>query len=118
MEIKIIDTKISKKEVETLAQQGFGDMVKGVVDAEQGIMAVGGELHADEEAVLLENGSKQEHLWGINIYPFLPYAEQIEFDSMINIRPLQSNRSRNVESEEIKNKIIYIVKKLIDDTNS
>jgi hypothetical protein len=62
-------------------------------------MAVGGELHSDEEALLLEQGSDQRHLWGINIYPALPQLERVEFDSLINVRPSQGNRSRGVDDE-------------------
>ena len=85
-------------------------MVKAVVDLEKGIMAIGGEMHADEEALLLENGSKQVDLWGINLYPDRSGDDFIEYDSLINIRPSQGNRSMNVENyhtlEQIK-KIIY-----------
>ena len=108
-EIKIIKEKISLEELKAVAKERFGDMVKCVVDLEQKIMAIGGDLHADEEAVLLEQGSKQENLWGINIYPDMPREEWVEFDSMINIRPRQNNRSRTVESPEIQKQIIEII---------
>lgn len=117
-EIKIIKNKISKKDIEASAKESFVDMVKAVVDIEQDMMAVGGELHSDAEAVLLEQGSKQKNIWGINIYPFLPASERVEFDSLINIRPSQGNRSRNIEDEEIRKKIIHIVNTLIDDTDA
>ena len=80
-----------------MAREQFGDMVKAVVDVEQGIMAIGGELHADEEAVLLDQGSRQADLWGINLYPDAAAVRALEFDSMINVRPAQGNRSRSVE---------------------
>ena len=75
-------------------------------------MAVGGELHADEEAVLLEQGSKQENLWGINLYVEKPKEEWLQFDSMINIRPRQNNRSKGVENPEIQKEIIEVVNSL------
>ena len=84
-------------------------MVKAVIDVEKEIMAVDAELHADEEAFLLEKGSRQENLWGINIYPEMPENERIEFDSMINLRPSQENRTRGVDAPEIRQKIIEIV---------
>jgi hypothetical protein len=84
-------------------------MVKAVVDIERGVMALDGELHSDEEALLLGNGSKQEQLWGINLYPGLDGPDRIEFDSVINIRPSQNNRSRGVDSLEIRDRIIQIV---------
>ncbi|MBI4239453.1 hypothetical protein HY620_00500 [Candidatus Uhrbacteria bacterium] len=95
-----------------MALQPFGDLVKAVVDVSQGIMAVNGELHADEEKILLERGSRQEDLWGINIYPESTDA-MIEFDSMINIRPSQDNRSRSVEDKQTQEKIKKIVYTLI-----
>ncbi|PIZ75719.1 hypothetical protein COY05_03340 [Candidatus Peregrinibacteria bacterium CG_4_10_14_0_2_um_filter_38_24] len=112
--MKFIDSKISKKELTDIAKERFGDMVKAVVDIELGIMVVGGELHADEEAMLLERDSKQENLWGINIYTDKPDNERIEFDSMINIRPRQNNRSRDVLDPEIREKITIIVNNIVE----
>jgi hypothetical protein len=112
MEIKIVRDAITKAELNEMAKQQFGDMVKAVVDVEQRIMAIGGELHADEEAVLLDQGSAQKNLWGINLYPEQPIAEWIEFDSMINVRPSGGNRSRNVEQAEIREAITAIVNRL------
>ena len=112
-EIQIITTKISIPELKKKAEERFGDMVKGVVDLEKGIIAIGGEMHADEEALLLENGSKQVNLWGINLYPDNKGEDFVEFDSMINIRPRQGNRSRGVEDEVIRMKILEIVNKLV-----
>ena len=88
-------------------------MVKAVVDVEKKIMTIGGELHSDEEAALLSEGSKQENLWGINIYPGQSSQERIEFDSMINIRPYLGNRSRAVQNPEVQKKIMEIVNQLI-----
>lgn len=91
----------------------LGDLVKAVVDLKRTVMAIGGELHADEEAVLLEDGSKQSDLWGINLYPEKTGEDFIEFDSMINIRPKQNNRSRSVEDAARRTEIVAVVKKLI-----
>jgi len=114
MEIKVIKDSISKKELIDMAKGQFGDLLKAVVDVEQGIMAVAGEMHADEEAVLMEQeGSKREHTWGINLYPEKKGEELIEFDSIINIKPSCGNRSQDVENPEIKEKIKIIVNKLI-----
>lgn len=112
---KIIRQPIPKLELNGFAQETFGTMVKGVVDCEREIIALGGELHADEETLLLQDGSKQENLWGINIYPNKPLIDAVEFDSMINIRPSDGNYSRNVESQEIREKIIALIHKLIPD---
>ncbi len=113
MPIKIIKDKISKFELAEIARNQFGDLVKAVVDIERGIMAIGGELHADEEALLLEQDSRQENLWGINIYPNQTGDDWIEFDSMINVRPSQRNLSRGVEDLNIQKKIKKIVNKLV-----
>jgi len=111
--MKIVDVQISLYEIEKMAKERFGSLVKAVVDVEKKIMVVDGELHADEEALLLSRGSKQEHLWGINLYPQLPESDWLEFDSMINLRPSSGNLSRNIDDPKIRDKIIKIVKKLV-----
>ncbi len=113
MAIKIIKHPIPRSEIETMAKTLFGDLVKAVVDIERGTMAVDMELHADGETLMLESGSQQKNLWGINLYPGRGERDFIEFDSMINIRPQQGNRSRSVEDPNIQKQIITIVKKLI-----
>jgi hypothetical protein len=107
--MKIVDVPISLADLKIMAQGRFGNMVKAVVDVERRIVAVDGELHADEEALLLENGSRQENLWGINIYPELEGSDRIEFDSVINIRPSQGNRSRGVDNTMIREKIVQVI---------
>jgi hypothetical protein len=111
--IEIVRESVTLDEVRKRAREQFGEMVKAVVDVEQGIMAIGGELHADEEAVLLDQGSRQSDLWGINLYPDAAGAERIEFDSMINVRPAQGNRSRSVEDAAQQERIRDIVSRLI-----
>ncbi len=113
--MRIVEENISIDELKKMASKMFGNLVKAVVDVEEGKLVVDAELHSDQEAYLLEQGSKQENLWGINIYTELPREERIEFDSMINLRPSQGNYSRGVENEEIQNKILDIVNsKIID----
>ena len=111
--MKTIREKITLEELKSMAKDGFGDLVKAVVDIERKIMVVDAELHADEEAGLLSDGSIQENLWGINIYPEMPKSEWIEFDSMINLRPTFGNRSRGVDDQVIREKIINIVNNLV-----
>ena len=113
MTIKIVKEPVSISDIAKLAEGQFGDFVKAVVDIERGIMALGGELHADEETSLLESGSKQENLWGINIYPALAGGDLVEFDSMINVRPAQGNRSRGVDDPALRQKILEAVRKLV-----
>jgi Protein of unknown function (DUF5674) len=111
--MKIVDGSISSADLKAMAEGRFGNLVKAVVDVERKIMALDGELHADEEALLLENGSRQENLWGINIYPELEGPDRIEFDSVINIRPSQGNRSRGVDDQTIREKIVELVAGLV-----
>ncbi|MHB2025454.1 MAG: DUF5674 family protein [Elusimicrobiota bacterium] len=113
MTIRIVKTPIPLAEIAAMAEAQFGDMVKAVADVEQKTIAIGGELHADEEAAMLEDGSLQENLWGINLYPEKSGQEWIEFDSMINIRPSQGNRSRDVENPELRARIVKIVGSLV-----
>ena len=114
MEIKIVKGSINKKELVDMAREQFGDLVKAVVDVGQGIMAVGGEMHADDEVILMEQeDSKREHTWGINLYPEKTGDDWIEFDSVINLKPSFGNRSRDVDNPEIQKKIRNIVEKLV-----
>lgn len=111
--IKIFKNPFTKAELDDIARVQFGSFVKAVVDVGREIMAVGGELHADAETALLEDGSRQEDLWGINLYLEKPFDERIEYDSMINVRPSQNNASRGVEDAVIQEKIKLVVQKLI-----
>lgn len=113
--MKIVDenSKIVLNELKKIAQKMFWGLVKAVVDVEKEVMVIDGEMHADEEAFLINRGSKQENLWGINLYPQNKAEEFIEFDSIVNLRPGQGNLSRYVENEDIRQKIINIVNKLL-----
>lgn len=104
---------ISMDELRRLAEGRFGDMVKAVVDLRRGLMLLDAEMHADQEAELLAGGSAQEDLWGINLYPGLPEADFIEFDSMINLRPSSGNRSRGVDDMETRAKVEALVGRLV-----
>lgn len=108
--MKQIEKPITLKLLKQMAENRFGNLVKAVVDLDKEIMVVDAEMHADEEQFLLANGSKQKDLWGINLYPEeFGRAEFVEFDSMINLRPVQKNFSRGVEDENIRQKIIRVV---------
>lgn len=112
--MEIIKTTLKLSELKKMAAHGFGNLVKAVVDIDKGLLAVDAELHSDLEALLLENGSQQKSLWGINLYPEAAKQEFIEFDSLINMRPSQNNRSRGVDDTQIRNKIIELVNKIIE----
>jgi hypothetical protein len=112
---RIVTHPITRADLSDIASTQFGDMVKGVVDVDRRMMAIGAELHSDEEAALLEDGARQADLWGINLYPDVPGDGFIEFDSMINVRPAQGNRSRDVESDTVRDMIREIVRSLVTD---
>jgi hypothetical protein len=105
----IVESTVSRSELQRLASPTFGDLVKAVVDVEKEILVIDAELHADEEEFLLEQGSRQEDLWGINLYPNKPDEDFIEFDSMINLRPSFGNASRGVDDPRIRARIVQIV---------
>ncbi|MFB3880932.1 MAG: DUF5674 family protein [Armatimonadota bacterium] len=111
--MRIVDQAISLAELREMAEAKFGEAVKAVVDVQRGAMAVGADLHADEESELLARGSEQENLWGINLYPDQEGDAFVEFDSMINIRPREGNRSRGVESAETREAIRRVVERLV-----
>jgi hypothetical protein len=102
-------------ELKTMAEAMYGTLVKAVVDIRRKIMVVDAELHSDEEGMLLDDGSQQEDLWGINILPEFEKNDPnfVEFDSMINLRPAQGNRTRGVDDPEIRKSILSIVDGLI-----
>ncbi len=101
---------ITVEELSKMAKSMYGNLVKAVVDLKQQTMIVDAEMHADEEEYLLENGSQQNDLWGINLYPDkYGSPDFIEFDSMINIRPRQNNMSRGVEYKDIQKQITDLV---------
>ena len=111
--IKIITNSVTRLELEEMADLLGGDLVKAVVDISRKIMAVGGELHSDEESLLLADGSIQQDLWGINLYPSMTGEAMIEFDSMINVRPKHGNRTRSVDDPARQATIVQIVKALV-----
>ena len=104
---------IPMDELRALARSRFGDMVKAVVDIRREVMVLDADLHADQEAELLADGSRQEDLWGINLYPDVPEPDWLEFDSMINLRPSWGNRSRGVDDPAIRDRIVSVVCRLV-----
>ena len=110
---RIIRDRITRTALASLAEEQFGDWIKAVVDVSREIMAIGGDLHADDESVLLADGSRQRDLWGINLYPGQTGSDWIEFDSMINLRPNQGNRSLGVDDESIQARIREVVESLV-----
>ncbi len=113
MGIKIVEEKISLDEVKQLARESFGEMLKAVVDLSKKKIAFGGEFHVDAEMSLIEDGSEQKNLWGINIYPYREKKEWVEYISLINIRPREGNYGMQVEDQAICEKILLILEKMI-----
>jgi len=111
--MKIVTDTISLDELKQMSTVIFDNMVKAVVDVDREVFAVDAELHSDLEALLIEDGSGQKNLWGVNFYPELQGDDFIEFDSMINMRPSQGNKSRGVDDEQIRKKIASIVSKMV-----
>jgi len=111
--MKIITEPTSLTELWLAREVGFEDMMKMVIDVEQEIIGADAELHADLEALLLDNGSRQHDIWGINIYPDQSDEDYIEFTALINIRPSQANRSMEVENPETRTKIREICARLL-----
>lgn len=113
MYIKIIDKKITESELREIAKDFYGYMIKGVVDIEQEILAMGGEYHIDANMVLIKNGSKQQNIWGFNWYFDKTEERQIEYISLINIRPAQKNRSMEIQDESLRSAMKTIILKYL-----
>ncbi len=112
-DIVIVERRIEPAELARLVLLHFEDMVKYVVDVERRLAAIGGELHADAEQLLLQSGSRQADLWGANYYPGQGPEECIEYTSLINIRPAQENRSMLIANPDLRERIREITFALI-----
>ena len=112
--MKIIKDKIEISELKEMAKKMHDNLVKAMVDVEKEVMAVDAGLHADLMEFLIEKeNSEPKNVWGINIFPDKNGEDMIEFDSMMNIKPALGNRTRGVDDENTRKKIIDIVNKLI-----
>jgi hypothetical protein len=111
--MQIIRSRISLTELRSAYCAVFQTMSKAVVDTARHCMAVDAELHADEEAALLDDGSMQEDLWGINLYPGKTGDDLIEFTSLINIRPSLGNPSEAIVSEAVRRQVAEVVRELV-----
>ncbi|MCI0651395.1 MAG: DUF5674 family protein [Planctomycetes bacterium] len=112
-DIEVLREPITRADLKRLAERRYGEMVKAVVDCARRRIALGGELHSDEEQCLLDEGSTQADLWGINLYPDRHDSSWVEFDSVVNIRPDRGNRSRGVEDEATRASILAVVEEWI-----
>ena len=100
-------------ELQRLVPGRFRDMIKGVVDLRRRVLVIDADMHADQEASLLADGSDQRDLWGINLYPQLEGEDWLEYDSMINLRPSFGNRSRGVDDAATREAIAALVAGLV-----
>ena len=113
MNIKIINKKITESELREIAKDFYVVMVKGVVDIEREIIAIGGEYHMDANIILIENGSEQQNVWGFNWYFDKNGDERIEYVSLINIRPKQGNMTMEVQDVFLRDKMKTIILKYL-----
>jgi len=107
--IHVIGSRASKEQLEEMLQ-ALGSYVKLAVDVERGILAGGGILHADCESALLEDGSRQEDVWGAD---WNPQSQEVTFESLINIRPKQGNASLEIADPKIREAAARIVRRLL-----
>lgn len=109
--ILIIREPVTPEQI-TQMSEAFGEaLIKLAVDVERGILAGGGELHADCEEALLEDGSRQNDIWGADWYP---HERSVGFESLINIRPKQNNRSLEIQDPTLRSRIETIVRQLFE----
>ena len=111
--IVLTSDALAPAELRRLVQAFFSDMVKVVVDVRRGRAAVGGELHADGEQVLLEEGSEQADLWGVNYYPGRGPEKCIQFTAMINIRPEDGNAGMEIQDPEVRRLVRDVVSRVL-----
>lgn len=109
MTILILTQKATPEEIKQIAEH-FNGFIKIVVDIERGILCAGASRHVDEEQELLKSGSKQSNLWGGGLDL---ESSEIDYNSMINLKPNQDNPSRDVLSKEIREKFDQIVNKIL-----
>ena len=113
MNIKIVTEPIALDEVRELAKELYHDMVKGVADVRQGIIALGGEWHMDGNNELIRHGSEQPDLWGFNLYVDERGDAAVEYISLINIRPAQGNREMELKDTATRAQIRAILQRLV-----
>ncbi|WP_293270146.1 MULTISPECIES: DUF5674 family protein [unclassified Microcoleus] len=107
--IYLIQQCATQEQIEEMLEI-LGSYIKLAVDIERRILTGGGELHADCEALLLENGSKQVDIWGADWYPL---TQEVGYESLINIRPRQNNRSMEIQDPVIRERVAQIVQQLL-----
>jgi hypothetical protein len=115
--IQIVTRKLKQEELTAFCKAFFKTFVKFVADVNRNILAVGGELHTDGEALLLEDGTRHSDCWGGNFFPWKTGSERLEFTSFINIRPRDNNAGMEVMDEKIRVQIRVLCEKLLLDAS-
>ena len=115
MNIRIVKEPVQLEQVCALARETYRDMIKGVVDVEQGIIALGGEWHMDGNEALIADGSLQKNVWGFNLHLDERGDSALKFVSLINIRPAQGSKNMELQDKELRDKIRAIVERLVPD---
>ena len=113
MNIKVVKSEISLAEIMETAREFYGTMIKGVVDVQNEILVLGGEYHMDANMVLIEQGSKQQNVWGFNLILDKEGEYHIEYVSLINIRPAQGNREMELKDQNLRKRIKEIINKKV-----
>lgn len=111
--IHILRSRASTEQVAGMLNE-YETMIKLVVDIRRRVLAGGGNMHADCESLLLEDGSEQDDLWGANWYPL---GQEIVFESLINIRPGLGNRSILIHSEEVRRQVESVTVDILGGVN-
>jgi len=106
MKIRILRQRATENEMQELLEE-YGTYIKVAVDVERNTLAGGGEYHADCEEALLEDGSRQEGIWGADWYP---ESRAVGFGALINIRPDQGNRGMEIENPQLRERVETIVR--------
>lgn len=114
MNVQLVSSRIDHAVLSKLVKENYGEMIKGVVDVAREIVALGGELHADAQAALLQDGSHPEDIWGFNIYVDKPRQQRMDYTSFINVRPSAGNRSMEIQDHVLRKRIRTIVDSLVE----
>ena len=114
MNVQLVRSRIDHAVLTKLAKESYGEMIKGVVDVTRELVALGGELHADAQAALLQDGSRPEDIWGFNVYVEKPRQQRMDYTSFINVRPSSGNRSMEIQDHVLRKRIRTIVDSLVE----
>jgi hypothetical protein len=108
--VHLLRSPASEKQISSMLED-LETYIKLAVDVKRGILAGGGTLHADCEEILIEDGSKQEFIWGAD---WIPSTQEIRYEALINLRPRHNNRSMRILDPEVRTKVAEIVGKLLE----